>query len=240
MGKRPDPGNCIYCLDFSENLTWDHVLPLSWYPDSTPENIEKWKVPSCLKCNRELGRIEEDLLLKLGLCLDPQSIASLGISHKVLRSVNSIYGKNDRDKRIRENKRKKILNEIIHLMEVPDQGFFPNFGPSKSLIHHGHHAIFIHDELLQPYAEKLVRGMTLIIDGKLIDKNYCIELYVLKEGGDPQLLYLFETHSSLYHRGLGYVVRRLKRNDNHAWIYEFLIWQKLLFYVMVHPGDMKD
>jgi hypothetical protein len=27
---------------------WDHVFPISWYPDTTPPDLEKWKIPSCL------------------------------------------------------------------------------------------------------------------------------------------------------------------------------------------------
>jgi hypothetical protein len=147
MSKRPNPGNCTYCLEFSEKLTWDHVLPVSWYPDTTPNNIEKWKVPACRKCNREFGRVEEELLLKLGLCLDPQSIASLGISHKVLRAVNPAYAKNDRDKRVRERKRNKLLKEAVHFDKLPENGVFPNFGPYDNLIYHGYHAVLIPEEV---------------------------------------------------------------------------------------------
>ena len=87
MAKRPPAGKCVHCLKYSDNLTWDHVFPQAWYPDTTPPNIEKWKIPSCPRCNREYGKLEEDLLWRLGLSVDPKDQKSLGITNKVLRST---------------------------------------------------------------------------------------------------------------------------------------------------------
>ena len=132
--NRPLPGRCVHCLKFHKLLTWDHILPDSWYPDEEKES-EKWKVPSCEPCNKELGKIEEDLLLRLGLCLDPNDLASLGIPDKVLRSINPAYGKNSRDKEFRKFIREKIIKEVRYLNKPPKTGVFPNFGPISGLIY---------------------------------------------------------------------------------------------------------
>ena len=103
MSKRPAPGRCVHCLKQFDTLTWDHVLPDSWYPDGV-YNFEKWEVPACERCNKELGKVEESLLTKLGLCLDPQELRSLGIPDRVLHSLNPLYGKNERDRTHRQKK----------------------------------------------------------------------------------------------------------------------------------------
>jgi hypothetical protein len=40
------------------------------YPDTTPENLEKWQIPSCLECNQRLGKLENDLIGRIALTLD--------------------------------------------------------------------------------------------------------------------------------------------------------------------------
>ena len=61
------------CLADEVEITSDHVFPRSWYPDTTPANLEKWQMPSCRQCNADFGRMEEDLLLVLALCADPNA-----------------------------------------------------------------------------------------------------------------------------------------------------------------------
>ncbi len=106
MAKKPDPGRCVHCLQFHDELTWDHVFPESWYPDTTPEDLEKWKIPACLPCNKDYGRIEEDLLIKLGLCIDPKNHRGAGIAFKAVRALRSDYGKNDKDANLRRQNEK--------------------------------------------------------------------------------------------------------------------------------------
>ena len=110
----PKPGNCVHCHKFFNNLTWDHILPKSWYP-VMDSNIEKWVIPSCLQCNRDLGKLEENLLSKLALCLDPNERNTFGIPQKVHRSINPLLGKDEIDKQYRKAKREKLRKEITIL-----------------------------------------------------------------------------------------------------------------------------
>ena len=243
MANRPKPGKCIYCLGDFDDLTWDHVLPISWYPESTPKNIEKWKVPACLACNKQLGSIEEDLLLRLGLCVDPKSIASLGIPNKVLRSVTPSYGKNENDRKIRGLKRAKLIEQITRREKLSEHEIFPNFGPEKDFMgSDNYHVIPIPEHLLLSYNQKLVRGMTYVLDKTLIDKHFNIELIVTDPNHkDVQLLQeLFMNHASIYNRGVGFVVKRISEEQGKAWVYEFVIWQKLKFYSVVQHVSFEN
>jgi 5-methylcytosine-specific restriction endonuclease McrA len=88
MGATPQPViRCVHCLRETDATTKDHVFPSSWYPDSTPETVQRWTVPSCTDCNTFLGKLETDLLVRLALCLEPASASAAGISSKALRSL---------------------------------------------------------------------------------------------------------------------------------------------------------
>jgi hypothetical protein len=179
--------------------------------------------------------IEEDLLLRLGLCLEPNSISALGISHKTLRSLSPQYAKSEKDRKIREGKRQKLLGEVVHFETAPAEGLMPHFGPLPWVSYSGYHAVLIDQDSLRRYAEKLVRGMALIIDSRLLGPEYRIELHVIREDAERETRALFREKGSVYHRGLGFIVRRLTREDDRAWLYSFFIWERLSFYASVHP-----
>ena len=62
--RRPKgDGRCIHCRETLVEATKDHVFPSSWYPDTTPDEVQRWTAPSCQRCNVESGRLEEDLLV---------------------------------------------------------------------------------------------------------------------------------------------------------------------------------
>jgi hypothetical protein len=86
----------------------------------------------------------------------------------------------------------------------------------------------------------LGRGLSLILDGNLLGEEYQIELYIIRENGDRRVLQMFDVRSNLYYWGLGFIVRRLVREDDKAWIYGFEIWQRLKFYAVTHPGDLEE
>jgi len=128
MTKRPPSARCVHCIRFFEKLSWDHVFPKSWYPDTTLPNLEKWKIPSCKPCNSEYGRLEDDLMIRIGLCLDPNDPKSLGIPQKAIRAISPQFAKDENDKLLRNAKRRQILGQASFSHDVPHHGIYPNFG----------------------------------------------------------------------------------------------------------------
>lgn len=125
--KRPSPGKCIHCLREPLPRTWDHVFPESWYPDTTGSDIEKWKIPACEPCNKEYGVREQDLMILIGLCIDPHAIESAGIVPKVLRSLNPELAKNEKDRGAREAKRTQVLKRLLKGTDIPSNAIYPRF-----------------------------------------------------------------------------------------------------------------
>ncbi len=122
------PGRCVHCLVTSDQINNDHIFPKAWYPADTLASFQRWTVPSCIKCNTEHGKNEQDLLIRLGLCIDPKDNRASGIAGKALRSIKPESGKNPKDKISRHGKRKQLLKEIEILESPTTTGVLPNFG----------------------------------------------------------------------------------------------------------------
>src|SRR6266851_4649627 len=122
---------CVHCLRVSEELTRDHAFPNSWYPDTTPKSVQRWTAPSCLRCNNELGRFEEDLLLRVVLCIDPRMPAVAGVAARALRSLGlRTEGISTPEKVHRGNLRSKFSAALIPFERVRVwPGTMPGLGP---------------------------------------------------------------------------------------------------------------
>ena len=128
MAKKPNSGKCVHCLADFEEGSWDHMFPKSWYPDATPENLEKWKIPSCVKCNQRYSKIEGDLLSRVGLALDPHNPASASIVQAALRSLKASAGRDERDAAMRAARGKKIMGEMLRGEKIPPESVLPGMG----------------------------------------------------------------------------------------------------------------
>jgi hypothetical protein len=119
MAKKPDIGKCVHCLKEPVELTSDHMFPKAWYPDTTPENLEKWQIPSCLACNQRYSKIEGDLLNRVALALDTKHPASAGLVDTALRAINPDAGRDEKDAAARAALRRKILAETFKEKRFP-------------------------------------------------------------------------------------------------------------------------
>jgi hypothetical protein len=241
MGKNKKfpPGNCIHCLETFVKLTSDHVFPVAWYPDVTPKNLEKWQAPSCKNCNEEHGRNEEELLYRLGLCVNPSEASASGISQRVLRALDPAYAKVEKDRRIRAAKKKTILRELVQLDQLPDYGILPGFGPRPGQTYTKYTGIPVPEAGLKKLTTKIVKGMTYVIEGKYIDENYDIETYFLNDQDFDDLLTMLNKYGATFERGPGVVVQRAVPYDrpDAAWFY-VQVWGRFKFHVTVTPKEL--
>lgn len=122
---------CIHCLTITDSPEADHVFPDSWYPTSTPSTVQRWTAPSCPPCNRKFGQLEQDLLIRLVLCLDSRSDAARGLDEKVFEALGlDVNGLSEKEKAIRNGLRAKIRSEFVPQAEVAEMpGRIPGLGP---------------------------------------------------------------------------------------------------------------
>jgi serine/threonine protein phosphatase PrpC len=234
VAKKPLPGKCIHCLQFHQELTWDHVFPKAWYPSTTKQNLSKWQVPSCRGCNQLYGELEQDLLIRFAMCLDPLDPSCAGIVEKGLRAINPSNAKNDKDRRARLAKRKEILKDAFEGENIPRQAVYPNFGVHPHLPLRDQTAITVPAKSVQRLAEKIVRGISLIEDGKLIEPPYKISYFVLSDAGATPILEMLERYGSIHAREPGIVVRRaVAPEDATSSFFLIEIWSRFNIYAAV-------
>ena len=171
MAKRKPPpvGKCVHCLTDNVPRNWDHVFPKSWYPDTTPANISKWIIPSCYKCNKEYGELEQDLLMRLACCVDPKAAAFSGIYPKVLRSMDARYAPNQKEAGIRIARRNELLAEMLHGDQIPENGIYPGLGERWGRPKDAQVAMKISASSFHRLTEKIVRGIFFIEDSRYIE-----------------------------------------------------------------------
>ena len=86
--RRPkSDGRCTHCREPLTKSTKDHVFPSSWYPDTTPEDVQRWTAPSCESCNGHFDELEKDLLVFLACCIDPTKPAAQGLYERARRTM---------------------------------------------------------------------------------------------------------------------------------------------------------
>ena len=243
MAKSAGPGRCVHCLREVRERNWDHVFPASWYPATTPLNMEKWQVPSCIECNKEYGKIEEDLLTRFGLCLDPDHPDTEDVVKRMLRSMKPEYGRNPRDRRVRGGKQRKILGKTITFQELPSYGILPNFGPvcepDPGL--DGHVGILVSKYSLERLAEKIVRGATFIENGIYIDGSYEFGIYFLEDGDAAHIVEMIDKFGVQLGRGPGLLIRRaVIPEDKQSGLYVIEIWGVVKLYVAVMPKELNS
>lgn len=234
MAKRPPAGRCVHCLNHFDELTWDHVFPEAWYPETTPANLDKWKIPACFHCNQAHAKSESDLLVRLGLCIDPDDPKSAGIVERALRAVSPTEGKSDRDASAREALRQRILRQSFEGDDIPYQAVYPGFGPQPGLHDEERVAISISAVSVRRLVEKVVRGITYLESDQYVEEPYSVEHYVLTDEDASPIRELLHRFGTVYERGPGIcVVRAVVPDDGIAALYSIEIWGRLKAYAVL-------
>ena len=227
MARPPKPGRCVHCLRHPVERNWDHVFPESWYPDTTPANLKKWQIPSCLRCNRELGVIEDDFLVKVALCLDPNDPASRSIVQKALRAMKPECAKNPADKRARTALAKRITGGLLQGHQIPTEGIYPALGERWGRPRGTGIAVSISAESFRRITEKIVRGITYLESNRFIEPPHTVQFFALDDEGARPLRELAEAAGTTLAREPGIVVKRVVApEDGISALYEIEFWKQ--------------
>lgn len=234
MKKTPPPGYCVHCLNYFSDLTWDHVFPKAWYPDTTPKDIEKWQIPSCSGCNREYGKIEGNLLIRFGLLLDSRNPSTKAIRAKALRAITPELAKSAKDRKHREMKRRQILGDMKRHEVPPVAGILPNFGPRDCVSYPHYSTISIPPEGIEKLGQKIVRGITYLEDQVFIKESHIIEIYFNEDRDILPVIKLIDRTGEHYDRGIGIkVTRTVSAEDTSISLFRIEIWEQLIFQAAV-------
>lgn len=234
MAKKPKTGKCVHCLANPVERSWDHVFPRSWYPETTKSDILKWQVPSCIPCNNKLGKIEEEFLRQVALCLDPDNEATSNIVRKALRSMRATEAKNTRDQNIRNALRQKTLKRILEGGDIPSKGTYPGLGEKWGRKREDQVAVLIPAESFDRINEKIVRGILYIEKEVFIAPPYIIERYALENSDALSIREMLDKFGKVYARQPGIVIRfAITAEDGISSFFEIELWQQFKMYASV-------
>jgi hypothetical protein len=235
MTKRFSCCRCVHCLKYFDELTSDHVFPKSWYPRSTPANLQKWQAPACTKCNQEHGRNENELLIRLGLCVGPDRVGALGVSDKALKAIDPSMTRDPIEKQRRIFKRKQILAEMRMASDVPPQTFVTGFEPSFQDLASGRRALSFPRARLKMLVRKLVCGATYVLnEGLYIEADHVITVLIENRVGTDYAKTFIDRYGTRFHRGPGIVIGQARPvEDYQSAIFEILIWDTLTLHASV-------
>lgn len=236
MAKKPQKGRCVHCLKNGIDLNSDHVFPRSWYPDSTPADLEKWQIPSCIACNDRYGRLERDLIGRLGLTLDANNPASAGLAEKALRAINPNAAKSEGDAAARDARAKKILREMYKGEELKGKNVIPGLGERWDRPLEEQLGISIPEQSLPAMTEKIVRGITFREDHAFIESSQKIESFMVKDEDVKEVKAMLDRAGQEFKREPGLVVRRARSAAGD--LYEITFWNQFKLYATVSNPRM--
>ncbi len=192
------------------------------------------EIPVCQRCNAAYGEIEQDVLLRVGLCINPLAMATAGIVPKVLESLDSSKAIDERDRHARQAKRDEIMNQMLVGSKIPNVGVYPNLGNRWNLPIHTLSAITIPAESVHKIFEKVTRGILYKRHGKFVEPPYSILTRPLEEADAGEFNTLLERFGTRHARGPGIVVTyAYNPEDNISSIYKFEVWQSFIYYAAV-------
>ena len=229
-------GQCVYCLKVlpDRELTEDHVIARAWYPLTTPENVPKWKVPSCEGCNNAFSKPEQEMLVRFGLCLDRENPAAAGIVQKALDSIDPNKADNEKEKTARLRMREKILGETHIVSQYPKTGVLPSFWHNWEL---GSRTIVeVPPEELELLIQKWTKGLHYCIAKRYLGPNSDIDVIHLEDEAEGLLFKEINPFASKHIKGPGVRVMTVHGTNGSETItmYQFVMWDQYKVWTSVH------
>jgi len=232
--------NCVHCLRALKSKTKDHVFPASWYPDTTPADLQRWTVPSCQKCNGDLGKLEKEMFVRLALCADPRKAEASGMSKKALRALGiGVADLDEKEKQHRIALLKKVFAEAKLFRDqqkplLPGLGPHPGFPPGEQL------AITIPFEILKRVSEKIVRGCEFKLNrGAYIEMPRKLRVYFVHDAGSEDLT-AFLDRLPATSLGPGFEITRGQAppdESEHLVLYRIVVWGTLKIYASIEADE---
>jgi hypothetical protein len=231
----PETRQCIYCLDQVPipEITDDHIIAGSWYPDSTPTTTQRWTAPACKKCNNSLGAIEQYVHTRLAACIDPTDLAAAGIWERARNSIDPLRAKKDRDRQHRANQRAAFWRHLAEMKEpcaatLPFS--LPNFQQGSQT------ALFIESDKLESLlSKKWARGVYYKIHNQPLSLSAKISIIYPQPGKAALLFADIWSHVRSIFLGPGIQISYFTAEDQTrlADLYVFRVWNQLEFITSV-------
>jgi hypothetical protein len=225
--RRPKFRQCAYCLgEFPRaQITNDHIIAGSWYPDTTPSAVQRWTVPACRRCNNHFSSIERYVHARLAACVDPTHPAAAGMWEKARNSIDPKQARTPREREHRIRQREAFWSGLRELREAP-----PHTLPFSisNLAKGSRTGVIIEAEKLNSLVEKWVRGIYYKIHGQPLSSAGEISVIHIHEEEAATAFGKFWEQRKFLDAGPGIQVSYLsvEEGSKRADVYVFKIWNQ--------------
>ncbi|HYV94623.1 MAG TPA: hypothetical protein VE978_22810 [Chitinophagales bacterium] len=231
-----------------KNKTRDHVFPKSWYPDDTPNSVQRPTIPSCLECNNKLGSAERELFIRLAACFESSKAEASGIHKKYLVSlgIGVEHELSPEELAIRKKVRNKVVSEWRRPGTDSKERFFPGLELNSDIPPELQRVATLPTELLIVVANKIVRGLEYINgNNRYIESPYTLELYAIPEQteGAAMAFNTFSEYGIKSSFGPGFIVERVAATTSENYemvVYKITIWGQIVIYGIIAPPDTEE
>ena len=232
---------CVYCLQEFEKLTNDHVIPRSWYPETTPEGMEKFQVPACNGCNNHFSSIESKLLTVFAYCLSPATEEAAGVSVPVMRSMKPGLASTEKERVHRTKKLENFLKhmEISSKVAISQETIYPGFGtPNNAVYDRYKRPLLMEKNMLEEFICKIVKGLTYRLNQTYIETTHQITIFPPDDNTKSIFDPILERYGNRFNRGPGLsIFRALPAEDPMSSIWKIILWNKFITYATVDPVE---
>ena len=237
---------CPYCVKPIQGAPErEHVFPRGWYPADAPP--ERLTVAGCQRCNRDYGRIEEQLIRVWGLCISTEHPASRGIGARVLRSLDRREARKFRDAYFRDAAL-KALHARVQFIPIDDSQPIPGLATpepewgraTSGLFVHGAPGFTIPKDQWTRFIIKLVRGVHCLHHDEALPVEYRIDAQMVDNSDLAQLTELCQRLR--FRRGPSTPpafssLTAGVQEDRRAGAWVFALWEQLYFIARVRPPN---
>jgi len=231
--NQPKTRQCIYCLGHfsAAQITDDHIIAGSWYPETTPSTVQRWTAPACRSCNNRFSSTEQYVHARLAACIDPTHPAA-GMWEKAKRSIDPKRARGRRDKEQRIRQRRAFWKGLRTLARAPAHTLPFSI---QNLAKGSRTGLIIDAKKVNGLAEKWGRGIYYKIHGHPVSSNAEIEVIHLPEGAVGEAFGGFWEQRKILDAGPGIQVSYLSTEDSskRADVYLFRIWDQVEIFVAV-------
>lgn len=235
--RRPKSnGRCIHCRKPLTEATKDHVFPSSWYPDTTPGDVQRWTAPSCASCNGQFGELEKKLLVLLACCINPTEPAAQGLYERARRTMGiRVEGLSEEEKEHREARRRKLLSEVRPYSPEIQPHIIPGLGPHPEAPVSSQMQLMIKAEDIYAVIKKIVRGCEYWLSGgRIVEHPHQIEVFFPTETPEDVSKLMAAFALGPVFLGPGLRIRRGGAQDDPlSVLYELVIWDTITAYASI-------
>jgi hypothetical protein len=231
--------NCVYCRRGypRTQLTRDHVIAGSWYPQSTPRTVQRITALSCRSCNTErYSAAESYLLLRLSACVDPLNFAASGVWEQAKQAIDADLATTDRERTHRQVAWEAFNRDIAEIATPPAEGLLPSFSAnfeigSRTLVR-------IQADKLNYVIEKWALGIHSYVWKEPASEDAEISVMHLSEEDVRNIFQEAGPHWRSIDKGPGVQVRYLadRQGSERSSLYEFKIWGQFIAYASIRES----